>query len=133
MTNNLDCSKCPKLQAESQKVSNQNKQIEIFEGKLKLCRLAMRQHNIGHLYPGSSKEYEEDIKRSMENGGMELTQALYASNKFNQLKSSQEINHVRDGIKKLLKFIESKGITAKELNDFFSEDEQATELLRITS
>ena len=127
----MNCSSCPALQAESQKVSDQNKQIEILEGRLKLCRLVMRQHDIGHLYSGSSKEYEDNIKRSMEEGGKELIQALYASNKFNQLNNSQEINHARDGMKKLLKFIESKGISAKELSDFL-EDKQP-EILKITS
>lgn len=114
----MDCSKCPTLLAESKKVSDQNKQIEILEGRLKLCRLAMRQHDMGHLYPGSSKEYEDNIKASMEAGGKELTQELYASNKFNQLKNSQQIGALRDNIKNLLEFIESKEITAIELNEF---------------
>lgn len=116
----IDCSNCPKLQTESQKVSNQNKQIEILEGRLKLCRLIMRRHDIGHLYPCSTKEYEENIQRSMAAGGVDLTQALYESNKFNQLKSSQEIQILRAGIKQLLDFIELKGFKAKELNEFLS-------------
>jgi hypothetical protein len=127
----MDCSKCPKLSAESQKVSNQNKQIEILEGRLKLCRLAMRQHDIGHLYPGTTQEYEDNIKRGMAAGGIELTQTLYFANKFNQLKSSQEIQTLKENIKKLLEFIESKGITAKELKDFLEEGENKDGLLAI--
>jgi hypothetical protein len=120
-----DCSKCPKLQVESQKVSDHVKQIEILEGRLKLCRAVMRQNDIGHLYPGTTKEYEENMRRSIESGGVELTEALYVTNKFNQLKNSQEIQGLREHLKKLLQFIEYKGITAKVLSDFIRKDDEA--------
>lgn len=57
-----DCSKCPTLKTEVEKLSKHISQIEILEGRLKLCRLAMRQNSIGHLYPGTTQEYEENIK-----------------------------------------------------------------------
>lgn len=91
---------------------------ELQRNKLKLCRLTMREYGIGHLYPGATVEYEEDMKKSME--GMETadTQGLYKAAKLHQF----QFESANKKLKKLLNFIESKGISAQELQDYMIEN-----------
>ena len=82
----------------------------------------MREYGIGHLYPGATVEYEEDMKRSMASGGVEggveAVQALYSSLKYNEIKASSRKREDANRIKELLAFIEAKGFPAKELQDW---------------
>jgi hypothetical protein len=91
---------------------------ELQRNKLKLCRLTMREHGIGHLYPGATVEYEENMKKSMAlmTGGD--TQQLYTAAKLHQFK----FESADKKLKKLLNFIESKGISAQELQDYMVEN-----------
>jgi len=76
-------------------------ETEILKGKLKICRAIMRQHNIGHLYPGASKQYEEEIKKSMSLMGKEDRQALYTAAKYNQMDSAHK-SYIINELAKLL-------------------------------
>lgn len=91
---------------------------EMQRNKLKLCRLTMREHGIGHLYPGATAEYEENMKNSMALMTNGDTQQLYTAAKLHQFK----FESASKKIKKLLNFIESKGISPQELQDYMIEN-----------
>lgn len=94
---------------------------ELQRNKLKLCRLTMREYGIGHLYPGATKEYEEDMQKSMalmSAGDSQGTQQLYKAAKLHQF----QFESANKKLKKLLNFIESKGISAQELQNYMVEN-----------
>lgn len=98
------------LERESEKVSEHYGVIQDYQLKLKMCRQVLRANNIGHLYPGSSKSYEDDMKESMKSGGTELSQSLYFAANFNRL----EANHAKEISIALAKIIADAGLTIPE-------------------
>lgn len=96
--------------------------VELQREKLKLCRSVMRDNNIGHLYPGSSVEYENDMKASMVSGGSDLAQSLYSKIAFDKVRMSEDKRIANEYVKKLLSFIESKGIAAEELQKWMNDN-----------
>lgn len=110
------------IKTDKERLQELSEVIELQRNKLKQCRLIMRENKIGHLYPGVTVEYEENMKLSMETGGVETMQALYSSLAFNKQKSLEDKRKSNEYVKKLLAFIEAKGFTAKELQDWLNEN-----------
>ncbi len=54
-------------------------ETELLRNKLKICRSIMRQHNIGHLYPDVSKEYEDNINKAIASMSPNDSRALYSA------------------------------------------------------